>query len=345
MDYNRLLSILEENKRIVDEFIFQFLPKEHEIPEINSLYAMMRDYPSRKAKGLRSTLCMTVCEAFGGNPKLALITAAALEIFQNWILIHDDIEDDSDMRRGAPTLHKKYGIPLALNAGDALHVKMWECLLKNREIFDTEKVCDIISEFSRMVNETTEGQHTELMWIAENKWDLKEEDYYKLCEKKTSWYTCITPCRLGAIIANAPRNKLDELIPFGKNLGIAFQITDDLLNLESDVSKYGKEALGDIWESKRTLMVIHLINVCNNEDRERVLKILSKKRFEKKDYEVYEVYKLMKSLGVIDYARKKCEAFAIEAKKYFDIIFSPLPETSAKQNLRDIIEFMIARQW
>ncbi|MCS7116428.1 MAG: polyprenyl synthetase family protein [Nitrososphaerota archaeon] len=345
MSYDRLMTILEENKKVVDNFIFQFLPREHKIPEVKYLYEMMRDYPSRRAKGLRSSLCMIVCEAFGGDPRSALITAAAIELFQNWILIHDDIEDDSDMRRGAPTLHKKYGIPLALNVGDALHGRMWECLLKNREIFDDRKVCNIISEFSRMVNETTEGQHIELMWIANNRWDLTEEDYYRLCEKKTSWYTCITPCRLGAIIANAPSEKLDELIPFGRSLGIAFQITDDILNLESDVDKYGKETFGDIWESKRTLMVIHLLKVCNSDERERVLKIMSKKRWEKKDSEVFEIYRLMKSLGVIEYARKKSMDFASEAMRYFDSIFGDLPEVNAKQTLREIIKFMIMRQW
>jgi geranylgeranyl diphosphate synthase type II len=239
------------NKDAVDQFILDFLPSHSDVLEIQMLFDMMRDYPSRPSKGLRSSLCIFTCESLGGSLDEALGTAAALEIFQNWILIHDDIEDYSELRRGEPVLNRKYGIPLAINTGDALHAKMWELLVQNQKTLSSSKTMIIIDEFLRMINETTEGQTIELAWVEHNRWDLKEDDYFLLCNKKTAWYTCITPCRLGAAIAGASSNKQDLFIPFGSYLGIAFQIQDDILNLDGDEQKYGKESGGDILEGKR----------------------------------------------------------------------------------------------
>ncbi|MDG7016528.1 MAG: polyprenyl synthetase family protein, partial [Nitrososphaerota archaeon] len=119
-------------KARVDETILgSLLPESHPVSEIDLLYKMMRDYPSRTAKGLRPFLCVTSCRAMGGTEDDALLTAAGIELFQHWILIHDDIEDESELRRGEPTLHRKYSKPLALNAGDALHSRMWGVLTAN----------------------------------------------------------------------------------------------------------------------------------------------------------------------------------------------------------------------
>jgi geranylgeranyl diphosphate synthase type II len=340
-----LMQRLRENKDAVDRFILGFLPDRGEVEEVQMLYAMMKDYPSRLGKGLRSSLCILTCEAFGGDGEKALRTAAALEVFQNWILIHDDIEDSSEMRRGEPVLHRKYGIPLAINAGDALHGRMWEILMDNQNILSESKTIAVVNEFFKMINETTEGQHIELSWVANNRWDLRKEDYYLMCNKKTSWYTCISPCRLGGVIADAGNSKLEACIPFGSKLGIAFQIQDDILNLKGDEKKYGKESGGDIMEGKRTLMLIHLLNRSTQTDRIKILEIMSKNRSDRTQEDVDEILSLMEKYGSIGYARSKAEEYAEDAKKHFRAIFQDTAKTESRKLLEELIDFMIRREW
>jgi geranylgeranyl diphosphate synthase type II len=336
---------LKLNKEAVDNYILNFLPKNNQLKEIKMLYDMMRDYPSRPGKGLRASLCILTCEALNGNFEKALPTAAALEIFQNWILIHDDIEDYSEMRRGEPVLHRKHGIPLAINTGDALHGKMWEVIMNNKVILSESKTLEIINELLRMINETTEGQHIELSWVSNNKWDIKEDDYYTMCTKKTSWYTCISPCRIGATIAEVNNHILEDFIPFGTKLGIAFQIQDDILNLMGDESKYGKERGGDLLEGKRTLMLNHLINNANSTDKIRVLKIMSKERTNRTQSEVDEILMMMERYGSIEFARSKARLFIKDAKDQFNLIFHDSRKTESKLLLSDLIDFMVKREW
>jgi len=339
-----LIEQLKLNKDSVDKLILDFLPKRDEMNEIQNFYDMMRDYPSRPGKGLRSSLCILTCETFGGERKKAIRTAAALEVFQNWILIHDDIEDSSEMRRGEPVLHRKYGMPMAINIGDALHAKMWDVLMNNQKILGQSKTFELVNEFLRMINETTEGQHIELSWVKDKRWTQTEEDYYRMVNKKTSWYTCISPIRLGAIIADVEKSNLDALIPFGSILGTAFQIQDDILNLRGDEKKYGKEQCGDIMEGKRTLMLIHLLNKSNPKDNGKILKIMNKSRSKRTPSEVNEILKFMDKYGTIDYAKTKAKKYALEAKKRFNKIFLTKPSTHSK-TLEELIDFMVQREW
>jgi geranylgeranyl diphosphate synthase type II len=336
---------LKANKEAVDRFILDFLPSRCEVEEVQILYDMIRDYPSRPGKGLRSSLCILTCEALGGDGEKAIRTAAALEVFQNWILIHDDIEDASEMRRGEPVLHMKYGVPMAINTGDALHGKMWEILVGNQRLLGDSKTLAVLREFLRMINETTEGQHMELSWVAKNRWDLCEDDYYLMCNKKTSWYTCISPCRLGGIIAGADREKMEAFIPFGSKLGVAFQIQDDILNLKGDVKKYGKESGGDIMEGKRTLMLIHLLNHATPHDRQRVVEIMGKSRVERTRPDVKKVLNLMAKYGSIDYVKRQAQGYAEEAKRYFGEIFQDTPKTESRRLLEEMVDFMVTREW
>ncbi|MBI2184891.1 MAG: polyprenyl synthetase family protein [Thaumarchaeota archaeon] len=338
-------QILTANKRAVDNYVFKALPPKHRTREINLLYGMLRDYPSRPSKGLRSSLCILTCQALGGSLQQVLPTAGALELFHNWILIHDDIEDASEMRRGKPVLHMKYNVPLAINTGDALHGRTWGVLLENEEILGSERTLRLAKEFLKMTNETTEGQHIELSWINQNRWDIKEQDYYLLCEKKTSWYTCIIPCRMGAIVADADEKTIEALVPFGLNLGIAFQITDDLLNLTADEKKYGKEGAGDISEGKRTLMLIKLLNSCTAEEKRRLLEILGKPREDKTSKDIQTVLNMMKKYAALDYAKKKASEFASKARKQYYSIFRKAPNKEAASKLSHLISFMIDRDW
>jgi len=336
-----IMGILEEKRKLIDEEIFRNLPQK----EPKDLYDLIKDYPARGGKRIRPILCLLSCEAFGGDSRKALKTAAAVEILHEFGLVHDDIEDGSDYRRGKPTLHRMYGVPLAINAGDALHLKSWEVILKNREVIGEEKTLELLQEFIMAGWELVEGQTLELSWIRHKKWDITEEDYFKMCSKKTSWYTCITPFRMGAIIAGAKPECLESLVKFGYNLGIAFQIQDDVLNLSGEYKKYGKEIGGDIYEGKRTLMLIHLLKSCKPKEKFKIIKIMNKERLEKTVEEVKYILNSMKKYGSIQYARQKANMlFKVAEKIYRKNIENYLLE-EPKMVLEAVIQFMIDRRF
>jgi geranylgeranyl diphosphate synthase, type II len=344
METGGIFELLRTLKGDVDRYIFEFLPERHDIPEIDLLYRMMRDYPSRAGKGLRPGLLMIFNRAYGGRDEMALNTAAALELFQNWIVIHDDIEDQSDLRRGQPALHIKYDMPLALNAGDALAGKMWELLLRNREILGPEIALLILEEFMRMYSETTSGQHIELAWMRERRWDLGESDYFNMCHRKTAWYTVITPAWTGAMIAGAGDDIRDTLIKFGLDLGVAFQIQDDVLNLSGDIGKYGKEIGGDIWEGKRTLVIIDLLRKCSAAERQAVLDILNKDRDKKCASEIDTILTLIRTYGCLDYAAGISQKLAIMARDTFTQKIDGAIDPEYRKILLDLIDFIVHRE-
>lgn len=337
-----IMKVLEEKGKAVEGELAPYLPSK----KPNELYDLMREYPMRGGKRLRPAFCMLSCEAFGGDSKQALRTAAALEAFQNWALIHDDIEDESEMRRGKPCLHKIYGIPLAINAGDGLHAKMWEILFDNRKLLGDGLTFRILDEFKKLCMETVEGQAMELSWIANRRFDLTDEDYYQMAGKKTSWYTIITPFRTGAIIAGAEEKVMNHLVDFGMKLGIGFQIQDDLLNLVGQEAKYGKEIAGDIAEGKRTLMLINMLNSCNHTEKDRATKILSKDRSGKSKDELEYILDLMKKYGSIDQGKKKAREFASESKDILKNHIAPsFRSSSAAGSISQLVDFVIDREY
>lgn len=337
-----------EMKRVkskVDALILdQLLPRSSGIREVDLLYTMMRDYPSRQAKGMRPFLCVTACKAAGGAEDDAVLTAACIELFQNWILIHDDIEDGSELRRGGPALHRKYSEALALNAGDALHARTWEALLRNEERLGPGRTLAVLNEFSRMVNETTEGQHMELGWVSAKRWDLGESDYYVMCRRKTSWYTVASPCRLGAIVAGASQGVLEELKEFGMALGVAFQIQDDALNLVGDPKKYGKAKSDDILEGKRTLILLHLLGVTSPGERDRVIGIMNKGREAKTEEDVSYVLSLVDSYDAVGYARKRAAELLKDALSTLRGVRWSGDRESAEM-LTSFAKFAVEREW
>lgn len=340
---NDIISFLKSSKHKVNKHLFANLPKKHEIPEVTQLYKMMLDYPKRSGKGIRSVQCLLICEALGGDPEKALNTAATLDLLQNWILIHDDIEDGSELRRGEPCLHRKHGVPLAINVGDALHCKMWGLLCENVKYIGSEKTLKIIEEFTQLSDRVVLGQHIELSWVEDQRWNLTDQDYFTMCENKTAWYTCITPCRVGSIIANADTEIIDSFISIGRNLGIAFQIQDDILNLIGDEDKYGKEIAGDIGEGKRTLILIDLLNLCTKSESEEIVTIMDKPRSEKTQEDYKRVIDLMKKYRSIEYARTQAQQLSSKAKKRFNDVMADQPDTIAKKKFLDLVDFIIER--
>ncbi len=336
---------MKRTKQKVDRLILdELLPKSSDVKEVNLLYAMMRDYPSRPAKGMRPFLCLTTCRAAGGEEEDAILTAACIELFQNWILIHDDIEDGSELRRGEPSLHRKYSEALALNTGDALHARMWEALLKNEPRLGLERTVAVLGEFSHMINQTTEGQHMELGWVAGKRWDLGEKDYFEMCARKTSWYTVAGPCRLGAIVAGAGAKTLAGLREFGLDLGVAFQIQDDALNLVGDQKKYGKAKSDDILEGKRTLILLHLLKSATQGERDRVISIMNKSRETKTASDVSYVLSLVDSYDAVGFARKRAAEFLKRALTTLKGI-QWNGEKDAADMLTSFAKFAVEREW
>ena len=153
------------------------------------LYDMLADYPHREGKGLRPAICFAACRAVGGQTEQAILSATALELFHNAFLIHDDVEDESEFRRGKLTMLRAKGAPIAINVGDATNVLAMEPLLGNTERLGVRKALLILRDIERMARESVEGQAIELGWIAERKFDLSDRDYVRMAYKKTCWYT------------------------------------------------------------------------------------------------------------------------------------------------------------
>ncbi|MDG6925548.1 MAG: polyprenyl synthetase family protein [Nitrososphaerota archaeon] len=312
MDYAPMLEEMKRVKTRVDGLILdELLPKSHPQREVDLLYRMMRDYPERGGKGMRPFLCVTSCRAFGGDEDEVILTAASLELFQNWILIHDDIEDGSEMRRGSPSLHRKYDWTLALNAGDALHARMWQALLGNKDTLGEARTLAVMGEFAHMIDETTEGQQMELGWVVAKNWQLTEDDYRTMCTKKTSWYTAISPMRLGGIAAGADPDKLAPLVEAGTKLGVGFQIHDDVLNI-SGGQKYGKQSADDLLEGKRTLILIRLLASLNKDEKKRFVELFNMPRVERRLH-IDELIALIEKYRVLDYASERSQELVSQA--------------------------------
>jgi len=280
-------------------------------------YKLLSDYPTRPSKGIRPAFCLAAAAAVGGDYRNAVNTGAAIELLHNAFLIKDDVVDQSLYRRGDLTLNRKYGLALAANAGDALKILSMSPLIDNLDVIGVRKSLQVILEVQTMANRSVAGQITELTYVKNNRTDLKAKDYFDLCENKTCWYTTITPCRTGVIIGsdNATAEQLETITRFALKMGLAFQITDDTLNLSASEKLYGKEINGDIMEGKRTLILIHLLNSCSPKEMRRMRQILKKPRDAKSDSEVEFVRALMQKYASFENARQVAKEMAKEARE------------------------------
>jgi geranylgeranyl diphosphate synthase type II len=242
------------------------------------LYRLMLDYPLREGKALRPALAIATCRALGGSVEAVAKSAAVLELYHNAFLIHDDIEDGSEKRRDGPTLHRQHGAAVAINVGDAMLALALEPLLDNMRLVGMGAALRILKQIARMARESAEGQALELSWIRRGFWSLRDRDYLKLVHKKTSWYTFITPMVIGAMVAGAPESELDSIGRVATLMGMAFQIQDDILNLVGDEKIYGKEILGDLWEGKHTLVLLHALAQASAAERSQAEAILRRPR-------------------------------------------------------------------
>jgi geranylgeranyl diphosphate synthase type II len=337
-----LKSSLQEYRDLALRGIHHFVPKTE--PR-KYLYDLVLDYPNRGGKGFRPGLCIAACKSWGGTEDMVVNSAAALELFHNAFLVHDDIEDGSEFRRNKPTMHTYNNIGIAINVGDAMNAISIKPLMMNLQILGPDITWQIFSEIDHMVKQSVEGQAIELGWRKENNCQLVEDDYLRMILKKTCWYTCIHPIRIGAIIGSRGKVNPDRFNRFGYYMGTAFQIQDDILNLVGVESKYGKEIGGDILEGKRTLMLIHLLNHSTKKENKRINGYLDNCRSAQSMQTAKWIMERMVYYKSIDYARNIAKNMAGAALKEFYTSFSDVPQSNDKDIIESIIMYMINREY
>lgn len=304
---------------------------------------LVDEYPRRQGKYLRPTLVMLTAQSMGVAGEKALRTAAAMQVSEDWILNHDDVEDDSLFRRALPALHRMYTKELAINAGDALHVLMWKILRDNETLLGPTKTFALMDEFYIMFQRTIFGQSVEIKWFQENNLSLTDKDIFFIIESKTGYYTIGGPLRLGAILADATPSQLDDLYHFGRLLGIAFQIKDDLLDLTSTFGGQKDQQGNDIYEGKRTIMLAHLLRTLTGTDHDKLISILAKDRNHKSGAEVDWIIVKMHEVGSIDYGARLAAKFAQKAKQLFTEKLNFLKVQPYRDHLLSAIDFIITR--
>jgi geranylgeranyl diphosphate synthase type II len=302
---------------------------------------IITDYPSRRGKYLRPALVMLMAEAMSGSSEKAVYTATAMQMSEDWILIHDDWEDGSLERRGKPALHRIVSSEISVNAGDTLHECMHRVLSENFRLLDVALARRVQHEFFLMLGRTTFGQYAEIKWTQDNKQDMTDEDVLFTVSGKTVYYTVAGPLRLGAILAGATDEQLQRIYAFSYPLGLCFQIRDDVLDLTGDFEGQKKQSLNDIYEGKRTLILLHLLHHCTDEERQRVETILGKLREEKKPEEVQYIRSLMDTYGSIRFAESRAEEYARQALDLLSTI--DFIQDTYRPLFREMVDFILRR--
>jgi geranylgeranyl diphosphate synthase type II len=256
---------------------------------------------------MRPSLCIAAARAFGASIDDALDTAVAIELLHNALLIHDDIEDGSQQRRGRPTLHAEHGIPLALNAGDALTLVSLRPLIATHHRLGGQVAMRIIEETERMALASAEGQALELGWREDNVLDLDDADYLEMVLKKTCWLAASTRYGSARLSVGEPPS---ISIRFALRLlsGATFQIQDDLLNLVADQS-YGKERDGDLWRQTHA-DADSPVPESSPAERDRLTSIMHTDRVDRSLADVGWIRAQMDRHGCIEYARRYAHRLA-----------------------------------
>jgi geranylgeranyl diphosphate synthase type II len=293
---------------------------------------------------LRPTLCLATARVFGASLDDAVGAAVGLELLHNAFLVHDDIEDESDARRGRPTLHELHGTAVAVNTGDALILLGMRALIDSRAVLGPRLTLCLLEEAERMARESVEGQAIELGWRRDVALHVSDADYLDMVLKKTCWYTTIFPSRAGALIGSRSELDRDRFIRFGFFLGAAFQIQDDVLNIAGDAARYGKELDGDILEGKRTLILLHLLREASDGERERLTDFLRLSRAARTSADVAWVRERMTERGSIEYARQVAHALAGAATEEYEQLYAGLPDSSDRRFISELPVWVLERR-
>ncbi len=331
LDFSHLSAYLKGVNSWVEEGLQEYLPAEE--PQ-EYLYRLAKEYPQRESKRLRPALVWLSCACCGGEIEKALPSAMALELFQNFALVHDDIEDSSLLRRGQPTLHRCYGIPLALNVGDLLLELSFEALLRNPSLLGDATSLEVLKLFCQLVRKTLEGQAMDIGWVREQHFPSRQQ-LMEMMNRKTSWYSGRGPCEMGALIAQASPGDRHALGQYGKYLGLGFQLRDDILNLSSTneaASGYGKEHGGDFAEGKRTLIVLEMLERLDSAKSKRFKRLLFLQPAKTPAEEIHWAVEQAHACGAVETVYQQCQQFFQQAVQFLQ----PLAEHPGKVLLEQL---------
>ena len=314
----------------VGELVNAYIPKGSHPDMDRYLYDPLIAFSRNGGKRHRPLICFAACRAVGGDMVKATSAAAAIEHFHTAALIHDDIADESELRRGAPCMHLTEGIGLAINTGDLALSLVNGTVVKDPNLDDATKV-RVITELIEMTRRTVEGQALDIGWARDGRYDITPDDYLVMATHKTAHYSGAVPLAIGAIIGGGTEAEIEALRNYGLDTGLAFQIQDDLLNLIGSEESTKKDFRNDITEGKRTLIVVHALQ--NSDQRERLIEILSSK--EKDPAVLAEAVEIMRASGSIDYARSYAENLTSIAKNHLVDLLQPSPSRDLLASMAD----------
>lgn len=299
-----------------------------------SLYEPIKYVLSMGGKRIRPTLMLLAYNLYKENPEDILMNACALETYHNYTLLHDDLMDNADMRRGHLTVHKKWNDNTAILSGDSMLVLAFQRMMQ----CDEKHLKDILNLFTVTALEIGEGQQYDMEFETRN--DVKEEEYIEMIRLKTS---VLLACalKIGAILADASAEDADNLYKFGEQIGLAFQLQDDYLDVYGDSKVFGKEIGGDITSNKKTYMLINAFNKANAAQREELTRWVSARDFDRNE-KVDAVTRLYNEIGIDQLAQDKIAYYFAQSKKYLDAVNVP---EEKKEELRKYAQKMMKRQY
>ena len=308
-------------RTLIDDKLFNLSDKE--LPA--TLYEPVKYVLSAGGKRIRPMILISSCEAFGGTIEESLDAAAAIEILHNFTLVHDDIMDNAGTRRGMETVHKKWDTNIAILAGDCLMGIAYKLLLNTK----SDRIGDIAKAFTEGVIEVCEGQSFDKEF--EKQENVKLSDYTMMIGKKTSMLleTCAV---IGVMIAGGTNEQIELMRDYAKNIGLAFQVQDDLLDITADEKEFGKKIGGDLMEGKKTFLLLKALEVVEKpEDRALLNKVSSKNGHAPiNENDIMKIKDLYEAHGVLDYAKSEVEIYTQKADAYL----SSIPDSEAKEMLK-----------
>ncbi len=301
----------EEILRLVNDYLVQ-LPYERE-PQ--SLYEPIKYVLSMGGKRVRPVLMMLAYNMYKDDPESILPSACALETYHNYTLLHDDLMDNAALRRGHETVHKKWDANTAILSGDSMLVLAYERIAQCPK----EKLAGVLSLFTETALEIGEGQQYDMEF--ENRTDVTEAEYIEMIRLKTS---VLLACavKMGAMLAGASDEDADNLYKFGEQIGLAFQLQDDFLDVYGDSAVFGKAIGGDITSNKKTFMLINAINHANSEQRAELTRWITAEQFDAKE-KVAAVTRLYNEIGIDRMAKDKIEYYFEQSTKYLALVNVP----------------------
>jgi len=300
---------------------------------------IVRVYIDRKGQYRRPAYVLLGSLLYGGTVEEALFPAAVQQLTEDYFLIHDDIMDKNDVRRGAPAAHILYGIEKAILGGDTVHAISWHLAFKASNMLGGSRGKRYLDKFADIMFTTHNGQHYDLTLGSPSK-DISNftlEEYYQSIHAKSAYYSIYGPLQCGAIVANQPDEVLEAIKEYAAPAGLAFQIKDDILDCTSTKEVLGKSIGTDIQSSTKTLILWHAVQNASPSVLNKMRSIYSKPSGSKSEEEVKWVIDTFNELGSIAYAESEAKRLINESVSKFDKLTEAIPESNIKRLARDAL--------